>query len=42
MTRLINASSNRNQEISAIKQRAQYDIQGVTEIRLIKSLQDDN
>lgn len=42
ISRMINASSNRDEELAAIKQRARADIQGVTEIRLIKSLSDNH
>ena len=40
--RLVNADANRHQGLTQIKHKAQLDLQGVGEIRLMKTLQETN
>lgn len=42
LMRLVNADANRHQGLTQIKHKAQLDLQGVGEIRLMKTLQETN
>ena len=42
LSRLVNADANRHQGLTQIKQKAQQDLEAVTEIRLMKTLQETN